>query len=179
MYIIINYRALISYLSFFSQFPALYLLLVLCALVPFSFFVSFQLFQLLKRDVCFYQMKKDRPLIDTDIQLFDCFSVLVNKKLWFDAIKIMEKNYAMKDIGLHRYFNALGFVYYSIQEYNLAKVYYLRALEIQKSYVMALLNLAKVYKVTREAALLVSTCKTILKYDPVNKIANQYLSSRI
>lgn len=173
-----SYCVLISYPSFSSDFPSLYLLSVLCALVPFSLLVSFQLFQLLKRDACFYQMRKDRSSIDTDVQLFDYFSILVNKKLWLDAIKIMEKNCAMRDLKLHRYFNALGFVYYSIQEYNLAKIYYLRALEIQKSYVVAMLNLAKVYQATQEEVLLVSTFRTVLDYDPTNKMAAQYLSSR-
>lgn len=174
-----SYRALIPYLSSSGRFPELYLLLVLCALLPFSFFISFQLFQLLKRDILLRQVKQDLLNVHYDAQLFTFVSVLVNKKLWLDAIKIMEKNCRLRDLSLHRYFNALGFVYYSMQQYNLARIYYTKALGVKKNYLAALLNLAKLYRVTKEPVFLASTCRSILQYDPTNRMASRYLDSII
>lgn len=169
--------ASIFYLSFSDQFPNLYFALVLLALTPLSCFIAFQLFQVFKVDICFYQIRQESAVINTDERLFGCLSVLVKKKLWFDAIKLMEKNYLLKNLSLQRYFNALGFVYHNMQEYNLAQLYYVRALEIQEDYLVALKNLAKVYKLKKEPALLLSTYRSILKHDPTNRIAAQYLKS--
>lgn len=168
------YRTSIFYLSLSDHFPSLYFALVLLALIPLSCLVAFQLFQVLKRDMYFYWMRQKIAAINTDDRLFGYLSVLVKKKLWLDAIKVMEKKYVLKNLTLHRYFNALGFIYYSMQEYNLAQLYYLRALEIQEDYLVALQNLAKIYKLKKETTLLMSTYRSILKYDPTNKIAVQH-----
>lgn len=129
---------------------------------------------MLQLDIRFYKLKQESVVMHATDQLLDFLSILVRKKLWFDAIKIMETNYAFEGLSSHQYLNALGFIYYNMRQYELAKFYYIEALKIQENYVVALQNLARVYEITKNAALVASTYKSILRYDPSNKIAHRY-----
>ena len=158
----------------FVQFPRLYFALVLFFLVPFSCFIAVQVYQLVGSEIYFSRVKRKFMFIHTGTELLDFLSVLLKKNLWFDAIRLMEIKYSLKDIRVHQYFNSLGFIYYNMQKYDLAKLYYIKALKIQDSYIVGLQNLAKVYEATKDNALMMSTYQSILKLDPTNKIASQY-----
>lgn len=108
-------------------------------------------------------------------ELFDMLNILIEKRLWFKAVKLMESGIDIPLNKMHQYFNALGLVYYSMGQYDLARLYYLKALDIKDNYIVALQNLAKVYEKAENYALVLSVYKSILKYDSTNKIAQQYI----
>lgn len=158
----------------FVQFPRLYFALVLSFLVPFSCFIAVQVYQLIGSEIHFLRVKQKFMLIHTGTELLGFLSVLLKKNLWFDAIRLMEIKCSLKDLRMHQYFNSLGFIYYNMQKYDLAKLYYIKALNIHGSYIVGLQNLAKAYEATKDTVLMMSTYQSILKLDPTNKIASQY-----
>ena len=76
-------------------------------------------------------------------ELFLILRALASKKLWFNSLKLAESQISMPAEKEHHYFNALGFVYQNMEKYDLAKLYYLRSLQKQKNYPIALKNLAR------------------------------------
>lgn len=126
--------------------PYIYFLVLLVFLVLYSLFITVQLYKFIKLEL-FFKKKLLRNIASYSIdQLFIVLRVLSSKKLWFTSIRVVEeqKDVARKEI--HRYFNAVGFIYYNMQKYDLAKLYYLKSLNEKSDYLVALNNLAKVYK---------------------------------
>lgn len=173
----INHTNLIFHLAALSQLPRLYFAFVLLFLIPFSCFIVLQLFRLIHAEASFYQLKKKDILLCTDNEVLCLLYIMLKKKLFFDAIKIIEVKQLYNDINLCQFMNALGFIYYNMHQYDLAKFYYIRALEIKNDYIAALQNIAKVYELTKENRLLKLTCDFILRHDPENKIARRYLAN--
>lgn len=162
-----------------DQLQYVYFVSLLFLLIPFSCFIVFQLFQLAKIEICCSKIKFDNSvaLHDTD-ELFDLLSGLIKKCLWLDAVNLMEQNYTLPGLDACQYFNALGFVYYKMEAYNLAKSYYIEALSIKEDYIVALQNLAEVYDVLKDRKLAFSTYEYILRHDPCNSSAMKYLSRK-
>lgn len=160
--------ALTDYLSY------VYFAFTLFFLIPFSLFIVFQLFQVVKIDVYLWKAKNNKTLYPSDY-LFDLVTVLLKKRLWFDAIKLLESAQNLSELEKPQYFNALGFVYYSVHKYNIAKFYYLKALKLKKNYIVALQNLAKLYDIAKNYEMAASTYQTVLTYDPLNKVAKKSL----
>jgi len=128
-----------------STIPYLYFILILLFLIPFSVLVSLQLFQLIKFELSFNELKQ----IDSDNysmdQLFNLLTILLKKQLWLNSIHLMESRKNIPSKNIHQYFNSIGYLYDSMDQYNLAILYYLKALSSQEDYIIALQNLAKVY----------------------------------
>lgn len=160
-----------------STIPYIYFILILLFLIPFSFLVSLQLFQLIKFELYLNDLKQ----IDSDDysveQLFNLLTILVKKKLWLTSINLMESKNNIPNKNIHQYFNSIGYLYDSMSKYNLAILYYLKALSFKDNYIVALQNLAKVYE-KKNSSLAFSTYKDILKYDEFNLLANEYLAKR-
>lgn len=156
-------------------FPYMYFTTILFFLAPFSFFIFLQLCQLIELEVYYLKTKASYLKSHAGQQFFVFLSALVKKKLWFDAIKFIEASKSVAQEADHQYFNALGFVYYNMKKYDLAQIYYTEALNVKKDYVMALQNLVKVYEVLQDRPRMLSTYQCILRYDPSNRIARQYL----
>ncbi len=173
----ISCSSLIFYLAVSNQWPHLYFAFVLVFLIPFSCFIAFQLFKLINAEICFYKLRRDDALLCNSNEILRLSYVMLRKKLFFDAIQLIESKQSCNDIRIYQLMNALGFIYYSIHQYRLAKFYYIEALKIKNDYIVALQNIAKVYDLTKESCLLKLACESILKYDPENKIARQYLAN--
>ena len=126
--------------------PYIYFLVLLIFLALYSFFVTFQLYKLIKVESFF----KKNVLNNIDLcnmdQFFITLKLLSYKKLWFTSILLVERQKRISKGYIHRYFNAVGFVYYNMQEYDLAKLYYLKSLNEKNNYLVALSNLARVYE---------------------------------
>lgn len=126
--------------------PYLYFLVLLIFLVLYSSFVTFQLYKLIKIESFF----KKNVLSNVDLcnmdQFFIALKLLSYKKLWFASILLVERQKKIPKGYIHRYFNVVGFIYYNMQEYDFAKLYYLKSLNEKNNYLVALSNLAKVYE---------------------------------
>jgi len=161
-----------------SAIPYLYFILILLFLIPFAFFISVQLFQLIKFELYFNDLKQ----IDSDDysidQLFNLLKILVKKKLWLTCINLMESKKNIPSQNIHQYFNSIGYLYDSMGKYNLAILYYLKALSFKDNYIVALQNLAKIYEKKKNYNLALSAYQSILKYDKSNELANEYLERR-
>lgn len=166
----------LSYVNFNDHLKLFLYLILMCSILSVFFcFIFFQVFQSVKLELFFYQLKsKEEKLYSVD-ELFDALKILIEKRLWFKAVKLIESVTNVPVDKMHQYFNALGFIYYSMNQYDLARLYYLKALDVKHNYIIALQNLAKVYEKNKNYALVLSVYKSILKYDSTNKIAQQYM----
>lgn len=161
-----------------SWFPSIYFLLVLTFLFPLFILITYQLVKIILREITLYFLYKRRETNYTFNQLVTVLKMLVDKSLWFESIKLLEVNQSIPMKSMHQYFNFIGFIYYCMRQYDLAQLYYLKAINLKKNYVIALQNLAKVYDKQKKYMLAMLTYKSILLYDKKNTIANQYLQSK-
>lgn len=126
--------------------PYIYFLVLLIFLVLYSLFITVQLYKFIKLELFFKKsLLKNIGLYNID-QLFIVLRVLSSKRLWFTSIRVVEEQKDIVRKEIHRYFNAVGFIYYNMQKYDLAKLYYLKSLNEKSDYLVALNNLAKVYE---------------------------------
>jgi len=153
----------------------IYFILILIFLIPFSFLVSLQLFQLIKFELYLNDLKQIDSKDYSMDELFNLLKILVKKKLWLTSINLMESKKNISSENIHKYFNSIGYLYDSMDKYNLAILYYLKALSFKDNYIVALQNLAKVYEKKKKYTLALSTYQSILKYDKFNLLANEYL----
>jgi len=101
-----------------STIPYLYFILILLLLIPFSFLVSLQLFKLIKSELSFNELKQtDNYSMD---QLFNLLTILLKKQLWLNSIHLMESRKNIPSKNIHQYFNSIGYLYDSMDQYNLA-----------------------------------------------------------
>jgi len=164
------------YLAILDQLPRLYFALVLLFLIPFSCFIVFQLFHLTIVEIEFYQLKSKDIFACTDSEELRLLHIMARKHAWLDAIKLIELRKTVDGISLCQSMNALGFIYYSMRKYDLAKFYYIEALKMKSNYIVAMQNLVKVYEATKQSRLMKLVCQSILKHDSGNKIARRYLA---
>lgn len=126
--------------------PHIYLLLMLNLLIVFSALISFQVFQSIKLELSFNQLNLRNDNNYGMEELFDALKILIDKRLWFKSIKLIESTTNITMDNMPKYFNAIGFIYYNMNKYDLACLYYLKALSLKDNYLVALQNLAKVYE---------------------------------
>lgn len=166
------------YLFSVVQLPYIYFVFMLLFLIPLSVFVVSQLLCLIKVSIDLYNLSRFKSdILSSHTGLFSILRLLTDRRLWFDSIKLMELNRSSSQLQMHKYFNALGFVYYSMQKYDLAKFYYLQSLAVQDKYIVALQNLAKVYDTLRDTESALLIYKRVLDQDPGNKTAIRYIDS--
>lgn len=149
----------------------IYFCILLSILAPMSLVTTWQVSQLMFAESNYKYFKRMKLCDLTDIQILSFVRILVKKRLWFVAIKLLESRSRINTEHLHRYFNATGFLYHSMYQYDLARVYYIKAVRIKSSYTIALQNLARVYEIQKKYNLAASTYNTVLNYDSSNKTA--------
>lgn len=150
--------------------PSIYCIILLIFLFPLFILITFQLIQIVNIENQFKKLsQKNLTGYLNNNDVFILAQVCMKKKLWLSSIKILESK-SVDNID-PKYFNMIGFSYYSMKQYNLAKVYYLKALDLRKDYLVALQNLAKVYELTKEFSLALQTYSIVLSYDPDNSAA--------
>ena len=159
-----------------DQLPRLYFALVLLLLIPLSSFTAFQLSLLITTEIELRQLKSRDIATCAESEVLCLLRIMTRKKTWFDAVKLIELRQLRDHTSSYQLTNALGFIYQSMCNYELAELYYVEALRIKSDYIIALQNLAKVYAVTKQSRLLRRACQSILKLDSNNKIANSYLA---
>lgn len=156
----------------------IYLIVILLFLLFFSFLISLQLFKLMRFELYLNDVKNIDPDAYSVDQLFTLLKILLKKRLWLTSINLMESKRNISSDNLHTYFNAIGYLYDSMNKYNLAILYYLKALSYRNNYIVALQNLAKVYEKKKNDSLALSTYQTLLNYDKSNLLANEYLKKK-
>nr|YP_010728569.1 hypothetical protein P6G74_pgp003 [Phymatolithon calcareum]WEA76924.1 hypothetical protein [Phymatolithon calcareum] len=154
--------------------PSIYLIILLVFLLPVFIIITFQLVQIANLD---YQFKilnqKDIAKNLNNDDIFTLVKICTKKRLWLSSIKLLETKCIMDTDSKFKYFNAIGFSYYSMKQYDLAKTYYLKSLSYKKDYLIALQNLGKTYEITNDFSLALETYRSIVFYYPGNLLANK------
>lgn len=167
-----------NYLNFYpgdELISFVYLVLLLLFLLPLSILIAYQSFNIVKLELCLTQLRASTSVDPAPADLFVAVKILIHKRLWFQAITLIESKYAMPKEAIHQYYNAVGFIYDNMCQYDLAQAYYVKSISINKRYITALQNLVKLYFKKRHYSLVLSTCNLILTYDKDNKVAQRYL----
>lgn len=152
--------------------PSVYCIILFIFLFPLFVVITLQLVYIVNIESQFNKLsQKDLAGDLNNNDTLMLAQIYVKKKLWFSSIKILELRSIENLNSKSRYFNIIGFSYYSMKQYNLAKVYYLKALDLRKDYLVALQNLAKIYELTKEFSLALETYSTVLFYYPDNLFA--------
>lgn len=154
--------------------PSIYFIVLLVFLFPVSIIITFQLAQIANLDYQFNIL--NRKEVDKNLNEDDAFTlarICVKKRLWLSSIKVLESKRIPDTDSKSKYFNAIGFSYYSMKQYDLAKTYYLKSLSCKKDYLIALQNLGKIYELTNNLSLALETYSSILFYDPDNLLASK------
>lgn len=151
--------------------PSIYCIILLILLFPLFIIITLQLIQIVNLENQFNRLNQKN--FTGNLSIDDAFilaKIYIKKKLWLSSIKILESK-CLEDLdSKSKYFNVVGFSYYNMKQYDLAKSYYLKALSLKKDYLIALQNLAKIYELTNEVSLALETYNSVLLYDPDNSV---------
>ncbi len=120
------------------------------------------------------KLQKEKGTPDDYYQLG---SVYLRKKLYAQAIALFNK--AIKEGGdnMAEVHNALGFAYFSQEQYDLAIKNYKEAIATQEGYVTAINNLAHAYEKKRLLPQAIDMYEQVLVLDAKNETAKRRLTS--
>ncbi|MBE9126997.1 MULTISPECIES: tetratricopeptide repeat protein [unclassified Coleofasciculus] len=109
-------------------------------------------------------------------EYYELGSIYLDKKLFAQAIILFQK--AMKAVdaeeqNLAPVYNALGFAYFSQEQYDIAIRNYKESLKQEPEYVTALNNLAHAYERKKLTAQALQTYEEALQYEPNNSTAKR------
>jgi tetratricopeptide (TPR) repeat protein len=155
--------------------------------LAYSFFLFFSL-----TTVCIYVLNQIKIIqeiekrllilkskIQTDEQFFEDFyklgKIYFKKKNYEKALILFQK--ALKtcdsdnDMELAVIYNMLGFVCFQLKRYQYAEYYYLKAIGLAPDYILALTNLALIYKTKKMYRNAYNSYKVIADFQMNNKLA--------
>ncbi|HIK12313.1 MAG TPA: tetratricopeptide repeat protein [Oscillatoriaceae cyanobacterium M33_DOE_052] len=122
---------------------------------------------------------KEKP--GTAIEYYELGSIYLDKKLFAQAVELFKKALKAKDLegeeNMALIYNALGFAYSALEQYDLAIRQYKEALKIQPEYVTALNNIGYAYERKNLASQALESYEEALKYDPKNATAKSRAES--
>lgn len=165
-----------------SIFPLFYSI----ALFFFLFFISFYILkqiintQKLEKKIFYLQelVKKD------DLYHEDCYQLgqlYLRKKLFLKAIVVFRKALKLWDpndiIGLGNLYNAIGFTFFNLEEYDYAIYYYKIAVQIIPDHTLALINLGYAFEKINSFVTGYNCYRAALFWDTSNDLASTRFSS--
>lgn len=164
-----------------SIFPLLYSLALFFFLSLISFFIIKQIINTQKLEKKIFQLqeviKKDNPYYEDFYQLGQLY---LRKKLFLKAIVVFRKALKLWDpndkIGLGNLYNAVGFTFFNLKEYNYAIYYYKVAIKIIPDYTLALINLGYSFEKVNSIVIAYNCYKAALFWDPYNTLASTRFS---
>ncbi len=124
------------------------------------------------------KLKKEKG---TAQEYYELGSIYLDKKLFVQAIQLLQKglkaenNIVSENKALM--YNALGFGYYSQEQYDIAIRNYKEAIKLCPGYTVALNNLGNVYEKKQLVTLALECYKQALQSEPNNKIALKRVES--
>lgn len=125
--------------------------------------------------------KKLKQEQGTAKEYYELGSLYLDKKLFVQSISLFEKALKMDKEGEAEnkalIYNALGYAYFSQEQYDLAIRQYKEALKYCPDYVTALNNLANIYEKKQLTSKALETYEEALKYEPNNETAKRRTDS--
>ena len=156
--------------------PVVYLSGIVIFLTGLAIFILFQIIKTRRIESRFSRLQnKLQKEKGTPQEYYDLGSIYLDKKLFVQAIKLLEKALkASKKVEPENQaliYNALGYAYFSQEQLDLAIRNYKEAIKLYPEYAIALNNLANAYEKKQMINKAVETYEETLKYEPNNKIA--------
>jgi len=158
-----------------NSLPIIYLSVLLLILASAGWAVIRQVLKTRKVETALSRLegklKKERGTVQ---EYYELGSIYTDKKLFAQAIVVLQK--ALKGVdneeeNLSPVHNALGFAYFSQEQYDIAIREYKEAIKLNPGYITALNNLGHVYERKKLTAQALQTYEEALKYEPDNLIA--------
>lgn len=162
--------------------PVIYLSGLLIFLAGLAVFVIIQIFRTRRFEGQFSRLqKKLKQEKGTAKDYYELGSMYLDKKLYVQAINLFQKALKSEEEldpeNKALIYNALGFAYYSQEQYELAIRNYKDAIKLAPQYVIALNNLANIYEKKQMTAKALETYEETLKYEPQNSVAKRRAES--
>nr|AYR06573.1 hypothetical protein [Rhodogorgon sp.] len=158
--------------------PKIYFMFLYVFLLPFVVLITIQMVRIFMREYWLVILKRQQFNQNfTGDDMFNLARLYTSKKEWFSCIRTLESSLQNGLQNKYVYLNALGFCYYSMGYYDLAKNYYVNAINSKNDYTLALSNLAKVYVATKNHDKALKVYEVLLKYDPDYKHAKDNFES--
>ncbi len=165
-----------------SNFPALYLGVLLILLATVGWFVFRQIIRTRRIELSLARLQnKLKQERGTAQEYFELGSIYLNKKLTSQAIPMLQKALKAAETDSTAVtapiFNALGFAYFSQDQYDLAIRNYREALEQNPTYVTAANNLGHAYERKNLTSQALEAYEQVLKTEPNNPTAKKRANS--
>lgn len=160
-----------------SIFPLLYSI----ALFIFLFFISYYILkQIINTQKLEKKIFKLQELVKKDDLYYeDCYQLgqlYLRKKLFLKAIVVFRKALKLWDpndkIGLANLYNAIGFTFFNLEEYDYAIYYYKVAIKIIPDHTLVLINLGYAFEKINSIITGYNCYKAALFWDPYNELAS-------
>lgn len=160
-----------------SKFPLFYSITLV-------FFLSIITYYILKQIINTQRLEKKIFKLQESVKQTDSFyedyyqlgQLYLKKKLFRKAIMIFRKALQLWDlndeIGLGSVYNAIGFTFFSLEEYDYAIYYYDIALKTIPDYSLSRINLGYSYEKLNLLKEAQNCYQTALSWDPNNQLAN-------
>ncbi|NES24155.1 MAG: tetratricopeptide repeat protein [Symploca sp. SIO3E6] len=160
-----------------NSLPVIYLSLLLLILGAAGVVILRQIFKTRKVEGKLSKLeKKLKEKRGTVGDYYELGSIYLDKKLYAQAVILFQK--ALKasnaeEENLAPVYNALGFAYFSQEQYDIAIRQYKEALKQEPEYVTALNNLGHVYERKKLTAQALESYEEALKYAPENETSKR------
>ena len=125
----------------------LYFLVLLIFLLSFAFFLTFQFYKLFTFE--FFVKNETLSFVESvEINnLFYSIKCLLYKKRWLQSLELLESQVKIPLKKRPEYFNVVGFIYYKMNQYHLAELYYKVSLSYRPDYEIAVKNLSRIKEI--------------------------------
>ncbi len=165
-----------------ASFPVIYLLLLLVLLAGVSWFIVRQVLRTRKLESTLSRLQKRlSEQRGTAQEHFELGSVYLTKNLAVQAIKQFQQSLKAADAepeeNLAPIYNALGYAYFTQEQYDLAIRNYKEALKIQPDYVTVLNNLGHAYERKSLTVQALEAYEQVLLIDANNATAKRRAAS--
>ncbi len=165
-----------------SNFAIGYLSLLLVLLAGAAWFIFRQILKTRQLETTLSKLQnKLSKEKGTALEYYELGSIYLDKKLFSQAVTQLQKALKAPDLegeeNMALVYNALGFAYAALEQYDLAIRQYKDALKYKPDYVTALNNLGFVYERKKLTAQALEVYEEALQYEPNNPTAKKRAES--
>ncbi len=159
--------------------PIIYVSGLLIFLLGLFIFVAIQIVKTRKVESNFNKLqKKLQQEKGTAKEYYELGSLYLDKKLYVQAVNLLQKALktdaeTVEPENQALIYNALGFAYFSQEQFDLAIRNYKEAIKLYPEYTIALNNLGNVYERKQMINKALESYSETLKYDPNNSVAKK------
>ena len=165
-----------------DSYPVVYISILLALLSFVAIFLFREIIKSRRTESRYSKLQnKLKKQKGTSQEYYELASIYLDKKLFVQAVELLQKSLkAEDDIAAENkalIYNALGFAYYSQEQYDIAIRNYKEAIKLCPGYAVALNNLGSVYEKKQLVKQALESYQQTLKSEPKNKVALKRVES--